>query len=106
LKPNGEPVTDHPVVVDPDGAGAQAARQAVRATDVLRPDAGGQAVRRVIGDPDRLLVRKRIRQTTGRRSLACQSARVVDVAEDGRLDENPVGRAAASSFNLAPAEPT
>ena len=51
-----QPMTEHAVVVDPDGAGPQPRIIAVRAADALRPDAGGESVGRVVGDPHRLLL--------------------------------------------------
>ena len=40
----GHQPVPHPVVVDPDGPGADLVGDAVRALDVARPDGGGQAV--------------------------------------------------------------
>src|SRR5690348_2372415 len=48
------------VRVDPDGAGLDGARHAVRLLDVLGPDAGGEPVHRAVGELDAFgLVRKR-----------------------------------------------
>src|SRR6185369_8996390 len=41
--------------VDPDDPGPDPARQPMRPVDVARPQAGGEAVRRVVGDGDRLV---------------------------------------------------
>src|SRR5919108_551993 len=46
---------DHLVRVDPDGADAQRAARAVGAGEVARPDAGGEPVLHVVGDPVGLL---------------------------------------------------
>src|SRR3954470_19326689 len=47
---------DHVVVVHPHGAGTHCRRDAVRAVEVLRPDAAAEPVDRVVRDLDRLVV--------------------------------------------------
>ena len=79
------------VVVHPDGSGPQPSDHAVRPADVLRPDAGGQAVGRVVGDPDGLVLALEPQQADDGAEdlLAGKATRVVDVSEDGRLHEEP-----------------
>src|SRR6478672_10188640 len=49
----GDRRIDHLIGVDPDGAGAQRARRAMSAREIIRPDAGGESVLDVVGDPIR-----------------------------------------------------
>ena len=54
--PNGDDEVAGVEAVDPDDAGAERAGEPMRARDVARPDAGGQAVDGVVRDPNRLLL--------------------------------------------------
>src|SRR6478736_8069023 len=52
----GDRRVDHLVRVDPDRSDAQRTGRAVCAGEVVRPDAGGEAVLDVVGDAVRLLL--------------------------------------------------
>src|ERR1041384_367541 len=76
-------------VIDPDDARTERLDGAHRAEDVARPHRGGEPVVRVVRDPDRVGLGVE-RNDAGDRTenlLARDARRVVDVVEDGRLDE-------------------
>src|SRR2546421_2274391 len=77
------------VRVDPDGSRTQGVRHAVRPPDIARPDAGGQAITRLIRLPDDLFLRlERDHGEDRAENLFLGYAHlVVDLREDGRLNE-------------------
>src|SRR5215208_3174905 len=82
---------DHLVRVDPDRADAQRAGGAMRAREVARPYAGGEAVLDVVGDAVRLLLRGELQHPHhGPEDLLLGDPHLVAHAgEDGRLVEEP-----------------
>lgn len=78
--------------VDPDHAGLDARRDAVRELEALAEDGGAQAVRRVVGHAHGLVLRLERRDDDERPEhlLAVDLHRVLDVGEDGWLDEVPL----------------
>ena len=81
-------------VVDADRAGVDPPGDRLAARDVLGEDGGGEAVGRVVGQPDRLLGVGHLHDRQGRAEglLAHARHRVVDVDEDGGLVPEAVGR--------------
>ena len=88
-------------LVDPDVAGAHAPRHPTRALRVAAPDAAREAVGRVVGDRDRLVlaVVGDHRDDRAEDLLLRDRHAVVDVGEDRRLDE-------VAAFELARAAPS
>ena len=74
--------------VDPDHAGPDGAGEPVGPVEVARPDAGRQAIRRVVGDGQRvrLVLELGDRQHRPEDLLARHTPAVVHAVEDGRFD--------------------
>src|SRR4029077_19543726 len=74
--------------VDVDDAGTDPTRQAMGSIDVARPQPGGQAVRRVVGDGQALVLVVEVGHGQDRAEdlLACDAHGVGDAGEDGRRD--------------------
>jgi hypothetical protein len=79
-------------VVDADGAGLHLLGDTLRAFGIGRPDGSAQAELGVVGDPDRLVVAVvgDDRQDRAEDLLLGDDRGVVDVGEDGRLNEPAV----------------
>ena len=84
------------VVVDPDRAHAHPGRDPLPLAGVLGPDRAGQAVDRVVGDPDRVvLVGEGLDGEHGTEGLVLHDAHpAAYAAEHGRLEEVAVGQLA------------
>src|SRR5882762_9767376 len=93
-------------VVDPDYAGAQALDRPDRLEDVARPHGGGQAVGRVVGDADGvlLLVEGDDRHDRTEDLLAGDGRGIVHVVEDRRLDEEAALRLLRQPLRTAAAQ--
>ena len=77
------------MIVDPDDAGLDLGRDAMRAGDVAGADRGREAERRVVGEPQRLfLVLERRHRGEGAEHFLLEDAHVaLHVGKHGRLDE-------------------
>src|SRR3954462_11021152 len=84
-------VAQHPAV-DPDDPGLQPRSNPVRAIDVARPEAGGQAVVRAVGHLDRVIfiIERRDCDDRAEDLFEVGAARVRQTGDDGRLEEEPV----------------
>src|SRR5690606_34717448 len=75
------------VAVGPDAAGLDVAAEAIGAVPVAGPDAGAEAVERVVGDLERfLLVLEGRDRDDGAEDLLLEDAHLVVALEDRRLD--------------------
>src|SRR3954453_16815664 len=81
-------VAEEPAV-DPDGARVERCGDAMRSREVARPDGGGEAVARGVGEGDRVRFRIEGRdRDDGAEDLFLQDAAVAsESGDDGRLDE-------------------
>ena len=88
-------VADRAIGVDPHRAGRERSLTFDSAAHVAGPHAGGEAVARVVGDRDRLLLvlERDDRQHRAEDLLLRDAHVVVDAGEDRRLDEQAASRA-------------
>src|SRR5207247_8343812 len=94
-------------MVHPDDAGAQRFHHAHRAEDVARPDCGGEAIVRVVGDPQRVLfgVERDHARHGPEDFLTRDAVRVVDVIKNRRPDEEAAVEHGARRPSAAHGEP-
>src|SRR5579872_4156409 len=96
-------VTEDPVVVHPDGAGADAMKHAVRPSEICCPDARRESVARAVRDPHRLVLVIETDQRGDRAEdlLACDTALRRNVPIDGGWHEVTLPRKALTTAEAA-----
>ena len=84
------------VAVGPDPAGLDGPAEAVAAVGIATPDAGSQAIERVVGDRERFVIGLEGRdRDDGTKDLLLEDSHLVVALEHRRLDVEAAGKIAA-----------